>query len=69
MAKIIKASRFFIGNSSLGIDIAEALKIPRLMEACPDFPARQVHGKNAYDFYFQSHFENFFKILYEKKNN
>ena len=66
MAMIIKSSRFFIGNSSLGIDIAEALKIPRLLEACPNFPARQVHGKNAYDFYYQVHFEKFFKILNKK---
>ena len=66
MAQIIKASRFFLGNSSVGIDLAEAVKIPRLLEACPGFPARQVHGVNAYDFYFQSHFENFFKILDEK---
>ena len=64
MAMIIKSSRLFIGNSSLGIDIAEALQIPRLLEACPYFPARQVHGKNAYDFYYQIHFEKFFKILY-----
>ncbi len=66
MAQIIKASRIFIGNSSLGITLAEALKTPRILEACPGFPAAQVHGLNAYDFYFQSHFENFFKILYEK---
>ena len=66
MAMIIKSSRLFIGNSSLGIDIAEALQIPRLLEACPHFPARQVHGKNAYDFYYQIHFEKFFKILYNK---
>ena len=66
MAVIINSSRFFVGNSSLGIDIAEALKKPRLLEACPYFPARQVHGKDAYDFYFQVHFEKFFKILYEK---
>lgn len=66
MAQIIKASRFFVGNSSLGIDLAEATKIPRLLEACPGFPARQVHGINAYDFYFQSHFEKFFKILFEE---
>tara|TARA_B100000575_G_C23076614_1_gene620151 strand:- start:462 stop:1382 length:921 start_codon:yes stop_codon:yes gene_type:complete len=66
MAQIIKASRFFLGNSSVGIDLAEAVKIPRLLEACPGFPARQVHGSDAYDFYFQSHFEKFFKILNEK---
>mgnify|MGYP001185615773 CR=1 FL=1 len=45
------------------ITIAEALKIPRLLESSPHFPAAQVHGKNAYDFYFQVHFEKFFKFL------
>lgn len=63
MAKIINSSKFFIGNSSIGFPIAEALKVPRLLEACPYFPAAQTHGKNAYDFYFQDHFEKFFKIL------
>ena len=63
MAKIINSSKFFIGNSSVGFPIAEALKAPRLLEACPYFPAAQTHGKNAYDFYFQDHFEKFFKIL------
>ncbi len=66
MAQIIKGSRFFVGNSSVGIDLAEAVKVPRLLEACPGFPARQIHGKNAYDFYFQSHFEKFFSILFDK---
>ena len=66
MAQIIKAGRFFIGNSSLGIDLAEGVKAPRLLEACPGFPARQIHGENSYDFYFQSHFEKFFKILFDK---
>ena len=67
MATIINSSKFFIGNSSLGFPIAEALKIPRLLEACPYFPAAQPHGKNAYDFYYQAHFEKFFKILSEIK--
>jgi len=65
LSMIIKSSRIFIGNSSLGIDIAEGLKTPRLLEACPYFPARQIHGKNGFDFYFQSHFEKFFKKLYQ----
>jgi len=67
MAKIIKSSRVLIGNSSLGIDIAEGLKTPRLLEASPYFPARQIHGENGFDFYFQSHFEKYFNILYNKK--
>ncbi len=66
MTQIIKAGRFFVGNSSVGIDLAEAVKTPRLLEACPGFPARQIHGVDAYDFYFQSHFEKFFAILHKK---
>ena len=55
MASIIKSSKVFIGNSSLGIDIADGLKTPRLLEASPYFPARQVHGENGFDFYLLIH--------------
>ena len=65
MAMIIKSCKLFIGNSSLGIDLAESLKVPRLLEACPYFPARQVHGEKGYDFYFQTHFEKYFKLLFK----
>jgi hypothetical protein len=68
MAMIIKSSKIHIGNSTLGIDIAEGLKSPRLLEASPYFPARQVHGEKGYDFYFQVHFEKFFNLLYNTKN-
>ena len=64
MAEIIKACKLFIGNSSLGFTIAEGLKVPRLLEASPWNPSQQVHGKGGYDFYFQSHFEKFFNLLY-----
>jgi len=66
MATIIKACKFFIGNQSLGYDLAEALKTPRLLEGCPYFPVIKPHGSNAYDFFYQAHFEKFFKILNEK---
>ena len=68
MAMIIKNSKVHIGNSTLGIDIAEGLKSPRVLEASPYFPARQVHGEKGYDFYFQAHFEKYFNILYNLKN-
>ena len=68
MASIIKSSKILIGNSSLGIDIADGLKTPRLLEASPYFPARQIHGERGYDFYFQSHFEKYFNFFYNKKN-
>jgi hypothetical protein len=66
LSEIIKSCKLFIGNSSLGFTIAEGLKVPRLLEASPWNPSQQVHGKNGYDFFFQSHFEKFFKLLYNK---
>ena len=69
MAEIIKSSKFFLGNLSLGYSIAEGLKVPRLLEACPEFPAAQPHGKNAYNFYFQKNFENLFNYLNNLNQN
>jgi len=66
MAEIMKSAKFFLGNLSFGFAIAEGLKIPRLLEASPDFHALHHNGENAYDFYFQSHFENLFEKLYKK---
>jgi len=63
-AQIIKSCKFFIGNSSFGFTIAEGLKVPRLMESFPDFPVIYPNGGHGYDFYFQDHFEKWFKYLY-----
>ena len=63
MAKIINSSKFFIGNLGFGFSIAEALKKPRLLEACPNFPVLFPIGDKAYDFYHQIHFEKYFKLL------
>ena len=68
MANIVNSSKFVIANSSITFPIAEGLQIPRLLESCPDFPAAQPHGKNAYNFYFQSHFEEKFNILNNLNN-
>ena len=64
MAQIIKSSKLFLGNLSFGYTIAEGLKIPRLLESVPEFPLVYPNGKNAYDFYFQEHFEKWFSYLY-----
>ncbi len=66
MAMIIKSSRFLIGNSSIGHAIAEGLKTPRILEASPEFPAAYPHGEDAYDFYFQNHFEKWCSYLENK---
>jgi len=63
MAQIIKASKFFIGNECFAYSVAEGLKIPRLLEASPDFPVVFPIGNNGYDFYHQNHFEKFFRKL------
>tara|TARA_B110000967_G_C18856555_1_gene547575 strand:+ start:704 stop:1615 length:912 start_codon:yes stop_codon:yes gene_type:complete len=63
MAKIIKSSKFFLGNLCFSYSIAEGLKVPRLLEACPDFPVVFPIGGEAYDFYHQIHFEKYFKKL------
>ena len=63
MARIIKSSKLVVANSSIAFPIAEGLNKPRLLEACPYFPAAQPHGQNAYGFYFQPHFESLFNKL------
>jgi len=63
MAEIIKASKFYIGNMSFQYVMAEGLKIPRLLEASPDFPVVFPVGPNAFDAYHQNHFEKFFANL------
>lgn len=63
MAKIVKSSKFVVANSSITFPIAEGLQVPRLLESSPLFPAAQPHGKNAFNFYFQSDFEEKFNFL------
>ena len=63
MAQIINSSKFFIGNLCFAYSVAEGLKVPRLLEACPDFPVLFPSGKDAYDAYHQIHFEKYFKKL------
>ncbi len=65
LASVIKNSKIFIGNLSFGYALAEAIKVPRLLESGPNFPLVYPNGENAFDFYFQSHFED----LVEKLNN
>ena len=66
VAQLIKSCKFFLGNMSLFYPMAEALKVPRLLEACPEFPVVQPVGEDAYDFYFQPHFEKWFNYLNTK---
>ena len=53
LASIIKNSKIFIGNLSFGYALAEALKVPRLLESGPNFPLVYPNGQNAFDFIFK----------------
>jgi len=65
LASIIKSAKVFIGNPSFGYALAESIKVKRLLESAPNFPLVYPNGTNAYDFYFQSHFESLFEKLYK----
>ena len=64
MAMIVKNCKIFIGNLSFGFALAEAMKVPRLLESGPDFPLVYPNGNNGFDFYFQEHFEKLFEKIY-----
>ena len=57
MVRVIKSCKFFIGNQSVAYPMAEAE---------PNFPVVQPIGKNAFDFYYQPHFEKWCKYLNSK---
>lgn len=54
LATAIDNCKFFIGNQSMCYGIAEALKVPRLMEYCTFAPNVIPVGKHAYDYASQS---------------
>ena len=66
MAQIIAGSKFFIGNQSFPFSIAEALKVPRILELYHAAPNVIVEGEGGHDFYFQKHFESLVSDLNTK---
>lgn len=63
LAKVIKNSLFFAGNASMCFQIAEALKVPRILETFPRMPNVIPTGEYAYDYYTQSEVEFYFRKL------
>jgi hypothetical protein len=66
LAYAIKSCRFFLGNQSMCFAIAEAMKIPRILEICPYAPNVIPCGPNGYDFYHQFALDFLFKDLISK---
>jgi hypothetical protein len=64
MAQIIAGCKFFIGNQSFPFSIAEALKVPRILEVSLEVINVIPEGENGYDFLFQDHFKALVNELY-----
>ena len=63
LSELLSDCKFFLGNQSMCYNIAEAMKIPRIVEACSFAPNCTPHGADGYEFYHQPALEYFFKQL------
>lgn len=57
LANIIAGCKLFIGNQSFCYSLAEAIKVPRILEICPFAQNVIPHGLNAWDCLCQESFE------------
>lgn len=68
LARIIKSARFFIGNQSFPFALAEALKVPRILEVFPEYPNVAANGAAAAEAFFQPGFERLVKNFCEQNS-
>lgn len=67
LAQYLKGCRFFMGNQSMGWNLANAMGVPRIIEMCQFAPNCQPFvGEHNYGFYHQDALEFYFKELNEK---
>lgn len=59
----IREAKVFIGNQSMNFAIAEQMKTRRIMEVCNYAPNVIPVGGEGYDFYTQSAFEGYVKMM------
>jgi len=57
LAQAIQFCKFFLGNQSMCFALAEAMKTPRILEACHFVPNVVPVGGICYDFYYQDALE------------
>jgi hypothetical protein len=62
-AVYLKSCKFFLGNQSFCYQLAESMKIPRLLELSPVLPNVIPNGKDGYDFYHQQALEYYLEKL------
>jgi len=66
LSSLIAGCKFFMGNQSFCFQLAEALKVPRILELFPLIPNVIPVGENAYDGYHQQSIEFYFNKLYNQ---
>lgn len=68
LAQIVKGCKFLLSNQSMVFQIAEAIKVPRILECFPHMPNVIPVGENSFDFYHQGGVEFYFnKLLKSEK--
>jgi hypothetical protein len=63
LARVIRSAKLFIGNQSFCYALAEAMKVPRILEVWKNAPNVIPEGKNGFDFHFQSGLEFYLNKL------
>lgn len=66
LAIVINSCKFFMGNASMCFQIAEAVKVPRILETFPFMPNVIPVGMLAYDAYHQGAIQYYFTKLLNK---
>jgi len=70
LAYALKECRFFLGNQSMGWNICEAGKFPRILEICQYAANCQMMiGEDSYGFYHQVGVEYYWRTMYNKTMN
>jgi hypothetical protein len=67
LAGHINGCKFFAGCQSFCFQLAEGLKVPRILETFPLLPNIIPIGKHAYDYYHQQSCEHYFEKLMNEK--
>lgn len=68
LAIAIKRCRFFIGVQSLCWHLSDAMKVPRILEVCVQYPNTFPTSSNGYSFISQGALEFFFNKLLKETN-
>jgi hypothetical protein len=63
LANALASCKFFLGNQSFCYNLAEAMKVPRIVETCGYAINCIPHGADGYDFVLQTGLEYYFNKL------